>query len=630
MATPQRQMNARLSCVDSAYDPITFAVILNRFNTIVREMTLALEYSAWTTILAVARDFSCAIYDSQARQVCMLDGLPVHTNSLHVVLKEIAASFDGDINDGDVILCNDPHLGNTHVADLVTACPVFVDGKHLFWSVTKGHQLDCGAYLPTSIAVTAKDVWQEGLTIPPLKLYDRGRRRDDVFRLYLANVRWQDWLKGDLQAQLGSIWTARRRLVEMVEHYGAAEIARYTDSMLDYADRRMAEEIRAMPNGTYHGETWVDSDGQGNTHLVIRAAVTIKDDTIDIDFSGSAPPSKGAANASYGVLQAAAGVPILCCIDPGIPHNEGCLKHIRSSAPKGTICHAEYPSSTAAATILPGDAMQDAVWKALAQAMPERVSAGYARMNCSPSFAGVDRRDGKAQPWGAMFFNGAGGGGASPHIDGWPLIMTQAGMGGLKILSVEMSELYHPVLIESMEVEPDSMGHGRQIGGPGIRLSVCPVDGPMDCHLFGDGQENPPHGVAGGTAGIGGGNYKEARAAGPRTFYSTNGNLTIAEDERWVGVSSGGGGYGLPWMRAAEQVASDVRDGLFDTARARATYGVALHPQTLALDAVETERLRQRLSGAATVTKVVPDVAAAATWRAREMRPGDTYELDPQ
>ncbi|MGH8596337.1 MAG: hydantoinase B/oxoprolinase family protein [Gammaproteobacteria bacterium] len=628
MATPSPFMHTDLRDAVAGYDPITFAVILNRFNTIVREMTLALEYSAWTTILAVARDFSCAIYDSQARQVCMLDGLPVHTNSLHVVLKEIAQSFTGDINDGDVILCNDPHLGNTHVADLVTACPVFVGGQHLFWSVTKGHQLDCGAYLPTSIAVTAKDVWQEGLTIPPLKLYDRGKRRDDVFRLYLANVRWKDWLKGDLQAQLGSIWTARRRLVEMIEHYGVAEIQRYTESMLDYADRRMAEEIRAMPKGVYHGETWVDSDGQGNTHLVIRTAVTIKDETIEIDFSGSAPPSKGAANASYGVLQAAAGIPILCCIDPDIPHNEGCLKHIVSTAPKGTICHAEYPAATAAATILPGDAMQDAVWKALAEAMPERVAAGYARMNCSPSFAGIDRRDGRHQPWGAMFFNGAGGGGASAKIDGWPLIMTQAGMGGLKILSVEMSELYHPVLIEHMEVEPDSMGHGRHIGGPGIRLSVRPIDAPMDCHLFGDGQENPPHAVAGGTPAIGGGNYKENLVSGSRTYYSTNGNLTITEAERWVGVSSGGGGYGLPSLRSAEQVASDVRDGLYSRDRARDTYGVVLS-ESLEIDWTATRTQRQYQTRHENPA-VVPNAPAAATWRAANMRPGDSYALDPQ
>src|SRR5262245_26097857 len=179
-------------------DPITFSVILNRFKTIAEEMTLTLEYTAWTSILALARDFSCALYDGQARQVCMMDALPVHTNSLHVVLEEIARVFEGKIYDGDVIACNDPYSGNTHVGDFVTACPVFYKGKLLFWSVTKGHQLDCGAYIPTSTPATAKDVWQEGLTIPPIKFYEKGSPREDVIRLYLANVRWKEWLYGDL------------------------------------------------------------------------------------------------------------------------------------------------------------------------------------------------------------------------------------------------------------------------------------------------------------------------------------------------------------------------------------------------------------------------------------------------
>jgi len=614
---------------DARYnDPITFAVILNRFNTIAREMTLTLEYSAWTTILAVARDFSCAIYDKQARQVCMLDALPVHTNSLHCVLQEIAAQFENDIYDGDVIVCNDPYSGNTHVADFVTACPVFYKGEHLFWSVTKGHQLDCGAFLSTSVAATAKDVWQEGLAIPPLKFYDKGEPRQDVIRLYLANVRWKEWLKGDLMAQLGSIWTGRRRLLELVDEYGMETVQHYVEMILDYADKRMATEIREMPNGIYQGEAWLDSDGQGNTDLVIKAAVAIEDESIKVDFSGSAPQSNGAANASFGVLQASTGIPILCCIDPEIPHNEGCLRHITATAPRGTICLAEYPHSTAMAVTVPGDAMQDAVWKALAKAIPDRVAAGYARLNCTPFFAGVDNRDGRRRTWGSMFFNGAGGGGACSTADGWPLIMTTAGMGGLKILDVEMIELHYPVLIESAEIEPDSMGHGMHIGGPGIRIVVRPVDGPMECHLSGDGQENPPHGVAGGTPAIGGGNFTENRKTGKRTYYSTNGNLEVSEDQVWIGVSSGGGGYGYPWKRDPELVAQNVRDGFYSAERAEQTYRVLLNPD-FTVDAEATRKLRASVATRQT-NAVTPNSPSASSWRTSNMRDGDEYLLDPQ
>ena len=167
-------------------DPITFSVILNRFNTIANEMTLVMERTAWTSIIALSHDFSCAIYDRKDRQVCMMDALPIHTNSMHVVLKEIARVFDGDIHDGDVIVCNDPYSGNTHVGDFVTACPVFYKGEHLFWSVTKGHQLDCGAFMPTSVPAAAKDVWQEGLQLPPIKFYKKGKPCEDIIRMYLG------------------------------------------------------------------------------------------------------------------------------------------------------------------------------------------------------------------------------------------------------------------------------------------------------------------------------------------------------------------------------------------------------------------------------------------------------------
>ncbi|MFA4930126.1 MAG: hydantoinase B/oxoprolinase family protein, partial [Patulibacter sp.] len=233
------------------YDPITFSVMLSRFTSIAHEMTLTLEYTAWTSILALARDYSCAIYDAVPRQICMFDALPIHTTSMHHVLAEIHRAFEGQVHEGDVYMCNAPYRGNTHVGDVVTAEPVFVDGEHLFWSVTKGHQLDVGAVIPSSIVPAAKDVWQEGLHIPPLKIHDRGVPREDVIDLYLTNLRYRDLLKGDLLAQLGSIGKGRVRLQELVAEYGVEQTRRYVDHIIDYADRRMAEEIREIPDGTY-------------------------------------------------------------------------------------------------------------------------------------------------------------------------------------------------------------------------------------------------------------------------------------------------------------------------------------------------------------------------------------------
>jgi N-methylhydantoinase B len=502
-------------------------------------MTLTLEYTSWTSILALARDFSCAIYDAEPRQVCMMDALPIHTNSLHVILKSMVKAFDGKIYDGDVIVSNDPYSGNTHVGDFVTATPVFYQGKHMFWAVTKGHQLDCGAYEATSVAPSAKDVWQEALQLPPIKFYEKGEPRDDVINMYLANVRYRELLYGDLKAQLGSIWNGKRRMIELVDEYGPEEIMRYVDAILDYSDRRTSEEIRAIPDGKYYGESWIDSDGSGNTDLKVCVSLNIEDDKIHADFAGSAPQGSGGTNGTQGVMEASAGIPILCAIDPEIPHNDGCLRHITCEAPEGSIVKAKYPAATAMATLCPAGQEQEVVWKALAQAAPERSSAGYGGFHCIPSISGVDKRGEKDKDWAAMFFNGGSGGGASKNADGWPLIMTSSGMGGLKIISAEMSELLYPIMIDNHEIETDSMGHGKTMGGTGIRIKVRPYDTPMACHNTGDGCSNPPFGLLGGTPGIGGGNFRENLSTGHRDFCSAKGYMEIKPGEVWVGVSSG-------------------------------------------------------------------------------------------
>ena len=616
---------------DSDIDPITFSVILNRFNTIAREMTLTLEYTSWTSILALARDFSCAIYDAKARQVCMMDALPIHTNSLHVILGSIVEAFQGEVYDGDVIVSNDPYSGNTHVGDFVTACPVFYKGEHLFWAVTKGHQLDCGAYQATSVAPSAKNVWQEALQLPPIKFYEKGKPRQDVINMYLANVRYRKWLYGDLMAQLGSIWNGKRRMLELVEEYGPDELERYIDAILDYADRRTSEQIRAMPDGKYVGETWIDTDGMGNTNLKVRAEVTIDDDHFHVDFAGSAPQGQGGTNGTEGVMQASAGIPLLCSMDADIPKNDGCLRHVTSDAPEGSIVKAKYPAATAMATLCPAAQEQESIWRALAHAIPDRAAAGYGGFHCVPSISGVDKRTEHHSEWAAMFFNGGSGGGASKNADGWPLIMLSSGLGGLKILSTEMSELLYPIMIDRHEIETDSMGHGKTMGGPGINIAVRPYSAPMDCHVTGDGAANPPFGALGGTPGIGGGNYREDLATGHRTYCSSKGYLEIKEGEVWVGVSSGGGGYGDPLERAAERVRCHVRDEIISFKTAHDIYGVVLDPDTLALDTKATESLRAGIAAQRGPLPVVtPTEPGAATWLRDHMREGDDYLIDPQ
>jgi N-methylhydantoinase B len=619
-------VNGRASA--STYDPITFSVFMSRFESIANEMTLTLENSAWTSILALCRDFSCAIYDAVPRQICMLDAIPIHTTSLQLVLQEIARSFEGSLEDGDVFLCNDPYRGNTHVGDLVTACPVFVEGAHLFWAATRGHQMDTGAFVPSSVTAGAENVWQEGLTIPPLKLYEAGELRKDVLDLYLSNMRYREALEGDLLAQLGSIEKGRQRLIEFCVEYGSELVIEYVEQMIAYADRRMSELIRSMPDGQYSGEGWVDSDGIDTLNIPIKARVTIDDDRITVDYSESGSQAKGGLNGSVGTSRAAAAIPFLYYIDPDIPHNDGCIRHIDVILREGTICNPKFPASTSAATIVPSDMMQDAINKAMASAVPELVIAGSCRCGNVPQFSGIDERT--DDPWAVMFFNNSGGSGAVKGYDGWPLWESQAAAGALKDQPVEQIELLYPLIIEQWEIEPDSMGFGEWNGGPGNRFVVKPIAGSAECITFGDGCANPPHGVLGGTPAIGGGQYVENRTTGKRAFVGASGHLRIESDEVWVGVSTGGGGYGNPLDRDPERVRQEVADEIVSRAAARGVFGVVLAEDAdePGLDVEGTERLRSELR-ARPRPLVEPTTPGASTWIRDNMQAGDEFLLNP-
>jgi N-methylhydantoinase B len=608
-------------------DPITFSVLLSRFHSIANEMTLTLEHTAWTPILALARDFSCAVYDAEPRQIASFDALPIHTGSMHLVLEEIAKTFEGDVHDGDVFLCNAPYRRNTHNGDLVVAAPVFTDGEHRYWSVTRGHQLDVGAYVPTSATATAANVWQEGIQIPPVRIVDGGKERADVIDFYLSNVRYRELLNGDLLAMLGSVQTGRLRLEELSAEYGSETVLGYVDMIIDYADKRMGDEVRSIPDGVYEAETWVDSDGFGTSDIPLKVSVTVEGEDLKVDYSGSGPQSPGGINGTYATSQATSLIPFMYYISPDIPHNHGCVMHIETHAPEGTICNAEFPASTSLATIVPSDKMHDLVNMAMAQAIPDRVPAGGAHCGNLPTFSGIDEGTGVA--WGVMLFNNGGGGGASKNADGWPLIATLAGLGGLKAQPIEHIELLHPLLVERMEIEPDSMGAGERIGGPGVRTSIRPLRGDVDCITSGDGMRNPPHGVFGGGAGIGGGQWVEPLAGGPRRFISACGYYRVLMSERRIGVSTGGGGYGNPLDRGVEQVRQDVRDGIITREAAQAEFGVVLSddPDPV-VDEAATEALRGKQAGDS-VHLLEPTAPGGSKWLEQMMGAEDQYLLDP-
>jgi N-methylhydantoinase B len=613
----------------SGIDPVTFAIVRHALNSAGKEMTVALERSARSPFIALQRDHSCSIYDNQQRLLNLEDALPVHSVGGSLMLQAIRDMFGDDINEGDCFLCNHPFYGVTHLGDLTVALPVFYEGEHLFWAITRAHQQNVGQ---AWFGLTPTSIWQEGIKVPPVKIADRGKTRQDVIQFYLENVRLPDWLEGDLLAMIGSVHVARKRLQSLAAQFGIPGLRRNIEQLIGYASRRTVAEIRDMPEGIYVGEAWADSDGTGARNIKVRATVTIEDEHVTIDLSGSDPQVDGAINSSLAAMQANAAMAVLSCIDPSIPHNEGCLQHLTITAPKGTVVNAEWPYATASCTVLVGDVISDAVWRAMVQAVPDRAPAGWGRWQISNTNAsGDDRRFGGAKPYMSSVMAGGSAGGATKGYDGWPLTQTACSLGAMKAESIEMRELLFPHFVEKAEFAQNSGGAGTWVGGYGIDLRIRPVGGPMRVNAGGDGHRNPPFGAWGGHPGSGGGGFIEDTETGRRVFYDGKGMAPIVQpNQLWCTESTGGGGFGSPLDRDPSRVLAEYRGEYITADVVHEVYGVVLSEDSKRVDEAATNELRARMRRQESINPYSPDSPGAGNWIERNMREGDALEREVQ
>ena len=610
---------ARRGALGEGVDATTFSVLLHAIGQASDEMTRVLQRGARSTIISIARDHSASIYSAEPRMLYQNDALPIHTVGGVLNIEAIRDEFGEDLHEGDVFMVNDPYRGGTHNSDLTVIMPVFHEGRHLFWTAIRAHQNNTGE---ASFGHASTSVWQDGIQIPPVRIFERGREVRSIIRFYLRNVRLPEWLEADLRAMVGSVRTGTRRLEEMVAAHGVDRVLATVEEMIEYADRRTAAEIRALPDGAYRGETWIDSDGQGTHNIRIACTVTIEGDMVHVDYSESDPEVGGHCNASLASLQACGAIPVLTTIDPTIPRNEGCMRHIVVTAKEGTVALGRWPASTWWSTTNPGDELIEAAWKALAQAVPERVPAGWGRIQQRLSM-GDDYRSDPPTPFAASIFVAGSGGGASRGFDGWPLTQCVCALGGLQSESVEMVELLQPLFVESNQFLVDSAGAGEWIGGHGCETVVRPYGGLLYMKFEYEGTLNPPFGLFGGLPGNGGCKYKET-PDGRRHFYMAHpAPDAFREGDRYVCVSSGGGGYGSALKRPPESVRELVRDEYVSARAARERFGVVIDPDTLEMDEAETRALRERMREEAGEVLWLPATPGAGEFWKTRFREGD-------
>ncbi len=578
----------------TSVDPITLSVVRGVLETTQREMTLALEKTARSSVFNLAHDYSTALFNATPEMILQGQDIPIHLGSLVPAMKAVAKYFEGDIHEGDLILHNDPVYGGSHAIDTCMYKPVFYKGELKYWTVCKGHLTDIGGPVPAGYNPNAKDMFQECLRIPPVKIWDRGVPRNDVLNLILTNMRARRDQEGDFNALIGACQVGERNLVAMLDKYGPPVVESAIDTLLDMAEAHMRALIAEVPDGTYSGTAVLEDAGHGFGDFDITATLTVTGDSCHIAIA-SPPQIPYFINSYEGNSHSGVYLGLMMFAQLPPPYNEGLYRCVSLDfGPKGTLCNAKEPAPHMNCTTTPMETLTDAVRLAFEQAMPSKVAASWGHAN-GLNIAGWDERHDEEYVTMvlATIISGAG---ATPSQDGWHACGPECCFGALTSGDVELLEHAYPIVIHRYSLMTDSGGAGKFRGGSGTAWEVEPLNGDMTFIMFGEGRRIPAMGAAGAVSQmvdtkVG---RLELNRGGEVQTIRDNVIETIKPGERVTNMNPGGGGYGDPYQRPVEKVVWDVKNGLVSEAGARADYGVAIDAETLAVDASETERLRAR------------------------------------
>jgi N-methylhydantoinase B len=517
-------------------DPTRLEIFKNLFHSVAEEMGAALRRSAFSPNIKERRDYSCAVYDSNGQVLAMGDHMPVHLGSMPASVAAARKAFH--LGPGDIVLLNDPFAGGTHLPDLTMVMAVHISAKHrpAFYVANRAHHADVGGALAGSMA-PAREIFQEGVRIPPIKIFSRGELNQDAMSLLLANVRTPTEREGDLAAQIAACRTGARRLTAIAKKYGEAEVHSYGQHLLDYSEQMMRATLRDLRAGTYAAEDFLDDDGVGPEPLRIRVSVQIRRDRAIVDFTGSSPQCAGSVNAVEAISVSAVYYAFRCLLFEDVPATSGLLAPIQVIAPPGTIVNARPPAAVAGGNVETSQRMVDTILRALAKAAPKRIPAASQGTMNNLTLGGLDRRHG-ATPF-AYYETIAGGMGARPGKDGASAVHTH--MTNSWNTPIEVFEQVYPVRVRKYAVRRGSGGKGRWRGGDGIVREI-ELLAPTQVGLLCDRRKKGPYGLAGGQEGKPGRNTvirggTSSQVAGKCSFFAEPGTVLRIE-------TPGGGGWG--------------------------------------------------------------------------------------
>ena len=581
-------------------DAVTLEVLRNSFVQICEEVTITLLKTAHSVIFNEGKDLSSAIFDRDARLIAQdMQGCPVHIAAMPQSVKAGIDQYGLDqMLPGDVFLVNDSYTGGTHLPDVTVFAPVFWQDELVGFVGNRGHHNDVGGMSPGSMPGDATEMYQEGLILPAVKIFEEGVKNRDVWAIILKNVRLPSTTEGDITAQTAGAQTGARRFQSMFDKYGREMVQAGIDEIISYSERHMRSEIARIPDGTYHFEDYMDTDGATGNPVKIAMTARKKGTDIEFDFAGSDDQVPGAVNCVMTVTVSSVHIGMLMVTDPNIHPSEGAFEPITVKAPRGSCVNPIPPASTVSGLTETCNRIIDMVFGTLSHGVPDRVAAGelgtcnvYTLGGQLPAEEGEDREN-----WVAIL-NPKGGWGAMAYKDGWTCI--QDPLSNCRIQPVEALENKFPVKVRRLELRTGVEGAGKHRGGFGLRrdievLNDCVFSTCLDRSLI------PPFGLFGGADGAPNLIYLRKKGAeGWEPVSSRMSNMPLQAGDTVRIDTAIGGGFGNPLEREPELVAADVGARYISSEDAEAVYGVVLN------DAEEVDV-------AATATKRAEHAAALA------------------
>ncbi|OUS95080.1 hydantoinase B/oxoprolinase family protein [Rhodococcus sp. NCIMB 12038] len=582
---------------ETRFDGVRTAIIANKVDGIVREMTNTLLRTARSAVINSARDFSCAILTADDELLAAAEAIPVHVFGAQLQARELRIAHP-NMREGDAFLDNNPYVGNSHAADHTILVPVFVDGVHMFTAVTKAHQADVGNSIPTTYHAAAKDVYEEGAVIfPTVKVQSDYENIDDIIRMCRSRIRVPSQWYGDFLASIGAARVAERRLKELVDKYGLDTIGQFTRDWLDYSEKVMAKAIEDLPAATLHNSGRHDAfDPYLPEGLDFQVGIDIKpqDGLILVDLTENGPNVDCGLNLTEATTRAAVFAGIFNAIPASVPKNSGAFRRVQIDMNEGSaVGKPRFPHSCSVATTNVTDRLINCVGSAFAQ-LGEPYGVAEGAVGVGAGYAVLSGHDQRSND---EFVNQlcitANGGPGSAHADGWVTYGVPCTSGLMYRDSVEIDEIKMPIMYKHLRMVPDTGGAGKYRGGPSFEYAYTPKDAPISLIYPCDGQITPSKGVSGGEDGRTASAWLEAADGSRRTLPNAV-DIVLHPGETIHGFDASGGGYGAPFERDPRLVLEDVLEGWETPEHATATYGVEFTETTGGLTVDEQGTARRR------------------------------------